>query len=118
MVRARACVCVPLHVYEYISMSGGVNVAISMCMRVVRVLWCGSQEHAQVACLPGVEFGLSDSDHLIVRMAYVNFDGTRALEAVAALKDGQEMEGDAFVLENAPDVVAAGRSMAKWVASL
>jgi aspartate aminotransferase len=68
-----------------------------------------------VATLPGVEFG-RPSDELTLRLAYVDFDGGRAL--VAAQQTPLEKELDRDFLElYCPNVVHAMDAVRRWLAT-
>ena len=66
-----------------------------------------------MAALPGVDFGCPPGE-LTMRMAYVDFDGARALAAAETLPKDVEI-GDEFVLRYAGDLVKAIESVAEWV---
>ncbi|MBK5255952.1 MAG: aminotransferase class I/II-fold pyridoxal phosphate-dependent enzyme [Vicinamibacteria bacterium] len=72
-------------------------------------------EETGVAALPGADFG-SPPEELTVRMAYVDFDGARALAAAETLPADAEI-GDEFVLRYAADLVQAVENVAAWVKS-
>ncbi|MFK0572602.1 pyridoxal phosphate-dependent aminotransferase [Endozoicomonas sp.] len=63
-----------------------------------------------VAMLPGSDFGLM-ADQLLVRMAFVDFDGARALDAVA---EGQYQPED-FVRQYCPRLFAACQRLEQWL---
>lgn len=63
-----------------------------------------------VAVLPGTQFGRPATE-LTFRMATVNFDGARALEAAK----GQNTLDDAFVNEQCPDLVEALEKLGDWL---
>lgn len=66
-----------------------------------------------VAILPGSEFGRPASE-LTARLAYVDFDGQAALDAVAALAPDAALD-DAFVREHCPRVTAAIEALCAWL---
>lgn len=68
-------------------------------------------EATGTAFLPGEDFG-RDPRELTARLAYVDFDGAAALEAVAAV-DGEP--DDAFYARTCPRVVAGIEALAGWV---
>lgn len=58
-----------------------------------------------VAMLPGSDFYLPD-ERLACRVASVDYDGGRVLQAYLRLKDGGDMDEKAFVEENCPNLKA------------
>ena len=60
----------------------GVQTSREMCRRLL--------EDTGVAVLPGADFGRPDSE-LTARIAYVDFDGERALELASQYPDGEEL---------------------------
>lgn len=73
-------------------------------------------EEIGVAVLPGADFGCTP-DELTVRLAYVDFDGARALEAVASLAD-EAMPDEAFLRSNCASVLTAVERICNWVTDL
>ncbi len=73
-------------------------------------------EDTGVAILPSSDFGFVP-DHLGARLAFVDFDGTRALELAAQVGDGQE-PGDDFVHQVCPRIVEAMDRMENWLNTL
>lgn len=69
-------------------------------------------EDTGVAILPGNEFG-RDARELSARMAYVDFDGGPALEAVAELPKEAPIE-EAFLQEHCPRVTEAVGRICEW----
>lgn len=67
-----------------------------------------------VATLPGVEFG-RPPDELTLRLAYVDFDGARALVAAQQTPAGKDLD-KAFLELYCPNVVQAMQAMAAWLA--
>lgn len=65
-----------------------------------------------VAILPGSEFGRPASE-LTARLAYVDFDGARALEAVAGLS--RDAINEAFLRQHCPKVTDAIDAMCSWL---
>ncbi len=65
-----------------------------------------------VAFLPGVDFG-RDPGELTVRIAYVDFDGTVALEAAATVPAGTPLD-EAFLRRTCPRVTAAIDRIGEW----
>ena len=71
-------------------------------------------EDTGVAILPGSDFG-RPKDELTARLAYVDFDGARALSFIENQADDYIID-DAFVTAHCPNVVEAIERVAKWVA--
>lgn len=69
-----------------------------------------------VAVLHGEAFGMP-AYHFIARLAYVAFDGTKTLEAAAAVPEGEPL-APAFVEENCPDVVDGLRRLMAFAREL
>jgi aspartate aminotransferase len=67
-----------------------------------------------VAILPGIQFGRPPTE-LTVRIAYVDFDGGRAIEEAAQVPEDDELD-DAFVKRNCPRVVTAISRICEWTA--
>jgi len=70
-------------------------------------------EDTGVAILPGSDFG-RPKDELTARLAYVDFDGARALSVVESSPDGFVID-DNFLVTHCPNVVAATRLICDWV---
>jgi aspartate aminotransferase len=70
-------------------------------------------EETGVAVLPGSVFG-RPANELTLRLAYVDFDGDRALEAVG---DVSGLAGEAFLRAHCPRVVTAIDRMCDWLSS-
>lgn len=70
-------------------------------------------EEAGVALLPGTDFG-RPPEELTARLAYVNFDGERALTAAAALPDAAPVD-DAFVEAHCAGALEGADRLARWV---
>ena len=66
-------------------------------------------EETGVATLPGVAFGRPESE-LSLRLAFVDFDGAQALNALA---EGETLD-EAFLRRHAPRVVDGIEAMARW----
>ncbi|HRH80046.1 MAG TPA: aminotransferase class I/II-fold pyridoxal phosphate-dependent enzyme [Thiobacillaceae bacterium] len=66
-----------------------------------------------VAGLPGVQFG-RPPEELTLRLAYVDFDGARALMAAQQVPLGKELD-KAFLELYCPNVIRAVDAMAKWL---
>lgn len=69
-----------------------------------------------VATIPGESFG-RPPEELTLRMAYVDFDGGAALDAVAALGDDTALH-DAFLRARCPRVMEAMDRVADWLRAL
>lgn len=67
-----------------------------------------------VAILPGVDFGRSN-DELTARLAYVDFDGAKALDAVGVIPKPQPLDGT-FLKRHCRRVVDAVEAICGWVA--
>lgn len=67
-------------------------------------------EEAGVAMLPGHDFGRKPEE-LTVRMAFVDFDGTKALQQIDTADDG-------FLQQCCPNMIAAMDALASWLKSL
>ncbi len=65
-----------------------------------------------VAILPGTDFGMAP-EQLYTRMAYVDFDGSRALSV-----SGDESLPDNFIEEYCPKLVKACQRLDQWLTSL
>lgn len=73
-------------------------------------------EETGVAVLPGSDFA-RNGEELTARMAYVDFDGQRALNA--AMQNFQENSlHDSFVQEYCPNIVKGFERMGNWLTSL
>ncbi|MBN1944455.1 MAG: aminotransferase class I/II-fold pyridoxal phosphate-dependent enzyme [Bradymonadales bacterium] len=72
-------------------------------------------EEAGVAALPGEAFGRPPQE-LTVRMAYVDFDGARALAAAKDLKE-EEPLGEEFLTTYCGNVMAALDGIEQWLAN-
>ena len=66
-----------------------------------------------VAILPGSAFGRVEEE-LTVRIAYVNFDGGRAIKRVAAMASGAELD-EAFLRRYCGGVLTAFERMCAWL---
>ena len=80
----------------------GVTTSAQLCARLL--------EEAGVAALPGSVFG-RPAHELSLRLAFVDFDGAAALEALA---QGERLDA-AFLARHAPRVAAGVDAMARWV---
>lgn len=70
-----------------------------------------------VATLPGAEFGRPDQE-LTLRIAYVDFEGKKALEAVQSRKNIDNLIDDAFLSKYCGPVVQATGKIEKWLRGL
>ena len=70
-------------------------------------------KEAGVATLPGVEFG-RPAEELTLRLAYVDFDGARALVAARQVEPGRELD-KAFLEHYCPNVVHAVDLLSRWM---
>lgn len=70
-------------------------------------------ERTGVAMLPGSAFGLP-SENYLARLAFVDFDGAAALDALALLGDDQSVD-DVFVSTYCPKVVKATELISDWL---
>lgn len=80
----------------------GIRTGADLCNRLL--------EETGIAVLPGSAFG-RPADELSLRLAYVDFDGGRALQALAS---GQDVD-ERFLREYCPSVVRAADGMAQWL---
>jgi len=86
----------------------GVDSGPALCAALLR--------EAGVAMMPGVAFG-RPVDELTARLAYVDFDGGRALEAVGVIPVEQPLD-EIFLERHCPRVVEGVRRVAGWVRGL
>jgi aspartate aminotransferase len=83
----------------------GIKTSAQLCNRLL--------EDTGVAILPGSEFG-RPKDELTARLAYVDFDGARALTIVESQGDGYQID-DNFLFTHCPNVVNAVNAICEWV---
>ena len=83
----------------------GINGSEAFCQKLL--------QDTGVAILPGRSFGRPD-DELTARLAYVNFDGRKALEASDKIPVPHE-NPDPFLKENCPDVLNATERICQWL---
>lgn len=83
----------------------GIRTSPELCSRIL--------DEAGVACLPGSDFGLLE-DKLFLRLALVNFDGSRAL---AALSDDAQVD-TAFLHTYCAPTMRAMDALAAWTRGL
>lgn len=82
----------------------GITTARQLCARLL--------DETGVAILPGSDFGRPD-DELTARLAYVDFDGARALDAVRVIPREQPLD-ETFLKRHASRVVEAIETMTDW----
>ncbi len=70
-------------------------------------------EETGVAVLPGADFGLPP-DFLAIRIAFVDFDGAKALEAAGQIPDNTPLPAS-FLRENCPRMVEATKRIVDWL---
>jgi aspartate aminotransferase len=83
----------------------GVRTGVELCRRLL--------EETGVAILPGSDFGEA-LEELTARIAYVDFDGARALAAIEQLPRGTVPNED-FLREYTPNVVTAVERIVQWL---
>lgn len=83
----------------------GITTSEEMCERLL--------EETGVATLPGSHFGHTH-DELTLRLAYVNFDGARALSSASAVPLTNELPSD-FLENNCRSTIHAIERIAEWV---
>ncbi|HEY8427355.1 MAG TPA: aminotransferase class I/II-fold pyridoxal phosphate-dependent enzyme [Sandaracinaceae bacterium] len=86
----------------------GIETSRQLCARLL--------DETGVAILPGSDFGRPDHE-LTARLAYVDFDGARALEAVAVIPREQPLD-ETFLKRHAPRVVEAIQTICDWAAGV
>lgn len=85
----------------------GIHDSVQLCERLLR--------DTGVATLPGSDFGRPPQE-LSARLAYVDFDGARAMATVRHL-DADNPLGEAFLKEAAPNVTTAIQRLSEWLAA-
>jgi aspartate aminotransferase len=83
----------------------GIRTSAELCARIL--------EDTGVAFLPGSAFG-RDAPELTARIAYVDFDGARALVASRSVPDDQELD-EAFLRAYCEPVMEAMDRLCSWV---
>jgi len=83
----------------------GITTSTELCARLLK--------ETGVAILPGVEFG-RPAEELTARLAYVDFDGSRALAAAETLPRDKPLNGE-FLHGYCPCVLMAINLIADWV---
>ena len=84
---------------------GGIETSQQFCDRLLN--------ETGVALLPGSHFG-RPADELTARLAYVDFDGARALEAAANLEGDTALEDD-FLDEHCGPTMRGVRALCDWL---
>jgi aspartate aminotransferase len=84
----------------------GVTTSVALCEKLL--------EETGVALLPGSVFGRPDEE-LTARLAYVDFDGARALSAVALIPREQPLD-EIFLRRHCPRIVEAIERIVAWCA--
>jgi aspartate aminotransferase len=82
----------------------GIHTSRQLCAKLL--------DEAGVAILPGSEFGRPEPE-LTARLAYVDFDGSRALEAVTVVPREQPLD-DTFLRRHCPRVTSAIDAICEW----
>ena len=85
----------------------GITTATAMCERLL--------EDTGVAILPGTAFGRPESE-FTARIAYVDFDGAAALDAVAHLQVSEELD-ETFLRTHCGRTLEAVDRMCDWISS-
>ena len=88
--------------------SAGIRDDWALCARLL--------EDTGVALLPGSAFG-TERERLCARLAYVDFDGARALKAVEVIPVEQPLDR-IFLKRHCPRVVRAVDALCRWVEAL
>jgi aspartate aminotransferase len=86
----------------------GITSSLELCERLL--------QDSGVAVLPGLAFGRAP-DELMARLAYVDFDGAAALEAVAKLPDDEAID-ETFLRSFCARTVEAVERLCEWVHNL
>jgi aspartate aminotransferase len=86
----------------------GIHNSVQFCDRVL--------QDTGVAMLPGADFGRSETEYT-VRIAYVDFDGGQALEAVPENRANNHLD-DTWVREYAPKLTTAFDRLGNWLDAL
>jgi aspartate aminotransferase len=84
----------------------GIHTSWQLCARVL--------EEAGVAILPGSDFGRPEPE-LTARIAYVDFDGARALEAVSVIPREQPLD-ETFLKRHCGKIGESMDALASWAA--
>ena len=86
----------------------GISSSLALCERLL--------QDTGVATIPGSSCGRNPTE-LTLRMAYVDFDGARVLDAAATLGLSQELK-DAFLKRHCPKVTEAMDRVTTWLRSI
>lgn len=86
----------------------GIKTSVELCNRLLHDI--------RVAILPGYDFG-NTPDALLTRIAYVDFDGRKALKSASTEYKDKELD-IAFVKNNAPRLVVAFNKLESWLKAL
>jgi aspartate aminotransferase len=74
-------------------------------------------EDTGVAMLPGVDFG-RPPEELSARIAYVDFDGSKAMEASLTLIENHKDIHDQFIEMHCPKLVKSVELLGNWLLDL
>lgn len=85
----------------------GIDSSAKLCNKLL--------EETGVAILPGSVFG-RPPEEFTARIAYVDFDGTRAISAAEKLRKGKEVDND-FVLHYCRNTIKAVELICEWLKS-
>jgi len=94
--------------YRALLAEQGIDNSVDLCERIL--------EDTGVAALPGYAFGRPKNE-LNIRMAYVNFDGAKALKSSEKTPWDRVLD-DAFLEQNCPLVMTGIRKLIHWLSSL
>ncbi|ORJ60231.1 pyridoxal phosphate-dependent aminotransferase [Geothermobacter hydrogeniphilus] len=83
----------------------GIGTSPELCKRLL--------DETGVAILPGTAFGRPEEE-LTVRLAYVDFDGARALAAAEQVPGGKDLD-EAFLRQNCEKIVTAFDLIEEWL---
>ena len=83
----------------------GINGSRELCERLL--------EETGVAILPGADFGRPAAE-LTARLAYVNFDGARAIAAAEQVERGERLD-EKFLREHCPQTLEAIEKLCAWL---
>ena len=89
-------------------MERGINTSSQLCKKLL--------EETGVAILPGSEFGLPP-ETLTFRLAFVNFDGSKALKALEG-QSQQSLPDETFLKTCCGDTLTAVKILSDWIQSL
>jgi len=83
----------------------GITTSTELCTRLL--------DETGVAILPGTAFGRPEEE-LTVRLAYVDFDGSRTLAAAEQVPVGEELD-EAFIRQNCEKIATAFDLLEEWI---